>query len=135
MEMTSGDYCLVRRCLGSGVLVLMALVAVVQNSAAQDGAKPTRLLICESSDQSCLKADPNYTAEWSFDGTAGVVISPAAGSGTQLTIETMSQDKIVIQRADSSGRSATYSGTIHGGHVIGTVEWTSSASGAPATSN
>jgi|HubBroStandDraft_6_1064221.scaffolds.fasta_scaffold127492_1 hypothetical protein len=130
--MTSGGRCFVWRCLSSRlsgvmavVIALGAWVAGVQDSAGQDGAKPTRLLVCESSDQSCLKADPKYAAEWSFDGTTGVVTSPASESGTQLTIDTMSQDKIVIRRVDASGRSATYSGTIHGSHVTGTVEWTS----------
>src|SRR5579864_8531579 len=88
-------------------LCLLAWTLFARTGSAQDA---TRLRICESTDQSCLQPNPNYAAEWSFDGTTGVVTSPAAESGTKLTIESMSQDKIVIHRVDPSGRSATYSG-------------------------
>jgi hypothetical protein len=50
-----------------------------------------------------------------------MVVSPPSESTTQLTIETLSQDKIDIRRVDASGRSAIYSGTIHGNHVTGSV--------------
>ncbi|HKI26787.1 MAG TPA: tetratricopeptide repeat protein [Candidatus Sulfotelmatobacter sp.] len=105
-------------------LCLLAWTAAARTASAQDSA--TRLRICESADQSCLQPNPNYASEWSFDGTTGVVTAPASQSSTKLTIESMSQDKIVIRRADP-GRSATYSGTIHGNTVTGTVEWISSA--------
>jgi hypothetical protein len=39
----------------------------------------------------------------------------------------MSQEKIVIRRVDPSGNSATYSGTIYGNNVSGTVQWFSNA--------
>ncbi len=109
--------------------------ARAQTSAGEDAgaSKPNRFLICEATDQSCLTPDPNYAAVWSFDGTTGVVVSPAPESGTRLTIETMSQDKIVIRRMDPSGCSATYSGTIHDNSVTGTVQWVCSAHPAPAT--
>ncbi|MGP8092595.1 MAG: tetratricopeptide repeat protein [Candidatus Sulfotelmatobacter sp.] len=115
---------------------LGAWSASAQTNAGEDAAasKPTRLLVCEATDQSCLRPNPNYGSVWSFDGTTGAVVSPASEPGTRLTIETMSQDKIVIRRMDPSGRSATYSGTIHGNSVTGTVEWVSSAHpDAPAT--
>jgi len=106
-------------------LCLLAWTVAAQTGSAQDSA--TRLRICESADQSCHQPNPNYASEWSFDGTTGVVTSPASQSGTKLTIESMSQDKIVIRRVDPSGQSAKYSGTIHGNTVTGTVEWISSA--------
>lgn len=106
-------------------LCLLAWTFGARTASAQDPA--TRLRICESADQSCLQPNPNYASEWSFDGTTGVVTSPASQSGAKLTIESMSQDKIVIRRVDTSGRSATYSGTIHGNDVTGKVEWISNA--------
>src|SRR5579863_1939978 len=91
------------------VLCLLAACSAVAQSSAPD---PTRMMVCEATDQSCLQLDPNYASAWSFDGTTGVVTSPASESATRLTIETLSQDKIVIRRLDGSGRSATYSGAI-----------------------
>lgn len=94
--------------------------------AQTEAPSPTRLLVCESTDQSCLQPKPNYSSTWSFDGTTGSV---ASDTSTQLTIDTLSQDKIVIRRVDASGRSATYSGMIHGNSVTGTVQRDSGAAG------
>jgi Sel1 repeat-containing protein len=106
-----------------------ALLALYTLSAATAAAQtnPTRLLVCEATDDSCLQPNPHYASTWSFNGTSGVVASPASDSSTQLTIETFSQDKIDIRRVDGSGRAAIFSGTIHGNHVTGSVRWESSA--------
>jgi hypothetical protein len=108
-----------------GLSVPGTWTAVAQSNVAENSttSHPTRLLVCEAADDSCLQANPHYVSSWSFDGTTGAVTSPASESGVQLTIESMSQDKIVIRRQDPSGRSATYSGTIHGNIVNGTVQW------------
>src|ERR1700752_3618020 len=100
--MRYGECCPVRRCLSLLVVVLSALCSLAAASAGQDAAapNPTRMRVCESTDQSCLNPNPNYLAQWSFDGTTGVVTSPASESGTQLTIDSMSHDKIVIRRVD-----------------------------------
>lgn len=105
------------------VLCLLGTGSAVAQSNAPD---PTRVMVCEARDQSCLQPSPNYSSVWSFDGTSGVVTSPASESATRLSIETLSPDKIVIRRVDGSGRSATYSGTLHGNNVTGTVQWDSS---------
>ena len=106
-----------------GIWTACAQTNTGDNSAASN---PTRLLVCEAADDSCLQANRHYESEWSFDGTTGVVTSPASESNVQLAIESMAADKIVIRREDPSGRSATYSGTIHGNSVSGTVQWSSS---------
>src|SRR5215471_4920631 len=113
-------------------VIFVLSVSAMRTAGAQAGAGDnsggsTRLLVCESTNDSCIQENPHYASSWSFDGTAGVVTSPASESNVQLTIENMSQDKIVIRRVDPSGRSATYSGTIHGNSVNGTVQWFSSA--------
>ena len=106
-----------------------AWIASAQTNTGNDGgtSNPTRLLVCEAADDSCLQGNPHYASSWSFDGTTGEVTSPASDSSTQLTIESMSSDKIVIRRLDPSGRSAVYSGAIHGNSVSGTVQWFSNA--------
>jgi hypothetical protein len=103
---------------------LLVLCALAASAAAQ-----TSLQVCESTDQSCLQTNPNYASSWSFDGTTGIVTSPASGKDTQLTIDTLSSNKIVIRRVDPSGHSATYTGTIHGNNVTGTVQWDSNTTG------
>jgi hypothetical protein len=108
-----------RLAYAAGFLLLFSIAAAAQ----------TNLQVCESTDQSCLQPNPRYAASWSFDGTTGVVTSPASDKGTQLTIDTLSSDKIVIRCTDASGRSATYSGNIQGNHVTGTVQWDSNTTG------
>jgi len=118
----------VPRMLGAAAFVLCVIGGLTANAqtGAADTSKPTHLKVCEAADQSCLKSNPNYSSVWSFDGTGGAVFSPASESGSQLMIESMTADKIVIHRVDASGRSATYSGTIHGNEVRGSVQWVSS---------
>ena len=132
--MTCGIGRRVKRSVRTAIFVLCSLgawIAVAQSNASN----PTRLLVCEADDNSCFQPNPHYESTWSFDGTTGVITSPASESGTQLTIENLSQDKIEIRRVDAPGRSAMYSGTIHGNHVTGSVRWDSSAHpDAPARS-
>lgn len=130
--MTWGTTSSVRRSLTVLMFLLGvpgAWIAGAQTDTGDENAasNPTRLMVCEAADESCLQANPHFTSSWSFDGTTGVVTSPASESNVQLTIESMSPDKIVIRRVDSSGRSAIYSGTIHGNSVNGTVQWFSNA--------
>jgi hypothetical protein len=114
-------------------ILVFCVLGAWSGGAQTNPPNPTRLLVCEATDESCLQPNPNYTSAWSFNGTAGVVTSPVSESATQLTIENLSQDKIVIRRLDVSGRSAMYSGTIHGNNVTGTVQWDSRAhTDAPA---
>jgi hypothetical protein len=138
--MTCGITRPVRCTLVVMVFVLWALggpTAVAQTNAGDDrDARPTRLLVCESADESCLQANPHYASSWAFDGTTGAVTSPESEASVQLTIESMSPDKIVIRREDPSGRSTTYSGTIRGNRVSGTIQWIShSHPDAPTSGN
>jgi hypothetical protein len=121
----------ITRSVHGAILVLCVLAAEAAGSQTS-APNPTRLRVCEATDQSCLEPNPHYTSTWSFDGTTGVVTSPASESSAQLTIESLSQDNIVIRRRDGSGRSATYSGTIHGNNVTGTVQWDSGTAETPA---
>lgn len=114
-----------------GTWIASAQTNAGDNSGASNA---TRLLVCEAADDSCLQVNPHYASSWSFDGTTGVVTSSASDSNVQLTIEGMSQDKIVIRRVDPSGRSAVYSGTSHGNTMSGTVQWFSNAHADAPTS-
>jgi len=97
------------------------------NPANAAGSGTTRMMECESADNTCAQPNPQYGFSWSFNGTAGTITSPTDATGAQLTIESMDGEKIVIHRVDSSGptagRSGTYTGTIQGSHINGTVEW------------
>src|ERR1700722_9314259 len=115
--MTSG----IGRQLIHTVCAALLAACALGASTAEAQTNPTRLLVCEATDDSCLQPNPHYTATWSFNGTTGVVASPASESTTQLTIETLSQDKIDIRRVDGSGRAAIFCGTIHGNHVTVSV--------------
>ena len=123
-----------RRVSGATVFVLgVAFFSLPQclhgqtASPAASVSNSTRMIECESADDACAQVNAQYNFVWSFDGMAGTIISPANDTGAELTIETMDQDKIVIRRVDRSGamagRSATYTGTIHGSHISGTVRW------------
>ena len=87
---------------------------------------PTRMMECESADNACTQ-NPQYKFVWSFDGTTGKITTPADNSGTELTIQSMDQSKIVIHRVDqpgpTAGRSGTYTGSIHGSFITGTIQW------------
>jgi hypothetical protein len=108
------------------IAILAAILFLAHGTSAQAG-NATRLSECESADNSCAQPNAQYSSMWSFDGTTGTITSPASDSGAELTIESMDQDKIVIRRVDKSGptagRSATYTGSIHGSHINGIIEW------------
>ena len=114
------------------VLITAVLLVAVQSLRAQTdpsaaSSDSTRMNVCESADNACNQASAQHNSEWSFDGTTGTITSPANDSGAELTIQSMDQEKIVIHRVDrsgaTSGRSATYTGSVHGSHIRGTVQW------------
>jgi len=127
--MTCGIGCPVTRPV-QAVILLLCVLGNWAAGAQTNTPSPTRMLVCEATDESCLQVNSHSNSVWSFDGTTGAVTSPASESTAKLTIETLSQDKIVIRRMDASGRSATYSGTIRGNNVTGTVQWDSGAQAA-----
>jgi hypothetical protein len=108
-----------------GALIL-ALGSVAYPLRAQS-ASPSRMLICESTNDGCNQTDARFDITWTFDGAEGKVISPAARTGVRLTIEKLDGDSIVIRGVDqsgpSSGLTALYSGSIRGNHINGTVQW------------
>ena len=108
-------------------VVIVALVLAIAWSAMGQSPAPTRMLVCESKDDACAESNPQYPTMWSFDGTAGTIISPQDNTGAQLTILSMDRDRIVIFRVDRSGvvpgRRATYTGRIEGNRITGTVRW------------
>lgn len=109
----------------AGILLPSGAFAQAATGALSDS--PTRILSCESKDDACTGPNARYDSAWSFNGTSGAIVSPAGSAGAELLIESMDGDKIVIRRVDRSGpaagRIATYTGTIHGSHIAGTVQW------------
>lgn len=123
-----------RRISGALAVSITAVLLVAGQSlraqtadANTQSSNSTRMAVCESTDDACAQANAQYGSIWAFDGTAGTITSPANESGAELTIQSMDQERIVIHRVDRSGttagRSATYTGTIHGSHISGTVQW------------
>jgi hypothetical protein len=79
-----------------------------------------------------VKSTASFSNTWQFDGTAGKIISPVNSDGTELTIESMDQTRVIIHREDragtTAGRSAIYTGairasSIEGTRIEGTVQW------------
>lgn len=123
-----------RRIPGASVVGLAAPILFLGRyagaQAASSDSSPsnsTRMAVCESVDNACAQASAQYNSEWSFDGTSGTIKAPSSDSGAELTIQSMDQEKIVIHRVDRSGatagRSGTYTGSLHGSHITGTVQW------------
>jgi hypothetical protein len=87
-------------------------------ASATQGAVPVSMTECEGI---------NDCATWTFLGKQGNGQWPS-GEMANLAVESLDGDKVVIQRADSTGASAgltaTYTGTRHGNRVGG--EFTSS---------
>lgn len=113
--------------LGCASLMLPCCAAGQTANPAGAGFAPTRMMVCESADNTCAQANPRYDLVWTFDGTAGTVVLTVDGASAELLIDTMDQEKIVVRRVDRSGpaagRSATYVGTIRGSRITGTVQW------------
>ena len=87
----------------------------------------SRLLICESADDSCSKPEPRFTIVWIFDGAQGHVNSASGQTGARLTINRFDGKSIVINSAEengpNAGLTATYTGSISGNRIAGAVEW------------
>lgn len=122
-----------RRMTGAHLIGIAAVALFTgQFASAQANGIPsnsgaTRMIECESPDNACAQPNPPYRFAWSFDGTAGAITSAGDDTGAELTIVSMDQSQIVIRRVDRSGpmagRSATYTGSIHGSQITGTVQW------------
>jgi hypothetical protein len=111
------------------VLLVVASLLPLQYARAQ---APTRMTVCEAADDGCAKSTASFNNVWQFDGTTGRIITPAAGDGSELTIQTMDQTRVIILRKDrtgaTAGRTAVYKGAFvgsgnGGSQVEGTVQW------------
>jgi len=109
-------------------LAVLAFLAGPQSSklVAQTSGG-TRILVCESAGNACGQPDAHLDIVWTLNGTTGTATSPSNPAGSRLTIEKLDSDSIVIQQVDengpTAGLSATYSGTVHGTQIAGTVQW------------
>ena len=87
---------------------------------------PTRILACESTNDSCKRPDAHLDLVWVFNGAEGTATSPANPAGSRITIERFDSDSIVVRRVDeagpTAGLTALYTGTVHGTHMVGTVQ-------------
>jgi hypothetical protein len=112
----------------AAAIVFVMVAGFLLAPCAGGQSSPTRMAECESADNSCAQSNAQYTFMWSFDGTTGTITTPANGTDSELTIQSMDQSKIVIHRVDRSGstagRSGTYTGSIQGSHIAGTISWT-----------
>ena len=106
-------------------LVLSAVAQPVKLAA--QAANGTRVLVCESSNGACNQPDAKLDTTWTFNGTAGTATSSANSAPSRLTIEKFDNDAIVVLRVDDSGPTAglnaTYSGSVHGTQISGTVQY------------
>ena len=95
-------------------------------SSAQSSS-PTRILACESPNDSCNQPNAATNIVWLFNGTEGTATSPGNPDGSPITIDKFDSDSIVVRRIDQSGPTAgltaIYTGAVHGTHVAGTVEY------------
>jgi hypothetical protein len=94
-----------------GLFVLTVLSLIISTAAHAQ----TRILICESQADPCTQMN----IVWSFDGTQG-----SASPGGSLSIERFDSDSLVVRRADPSGLTAVYTGTVHDTQIQGSVVWT-----------
>jgi hypothetical protein len=87
---------------------------------------PTRILACESTNDSCKRPDATLDLVWVFNGIDGTATSPANPAGSRITIEKFDSNSIVLRRVDetgpTAGLTAVYTGTVNGTHMIGTVQ-------------
>jgi hypothetical protein len=104
------------------------LFAITQSSSllAQTSGG-TRILVCESPGNTCSQPDAHLDIVWSLNGATGTATSPSNPAGSHLAIEKFDSDSIVVQRTDDAGPTpgltATYSGTVHGTQITGTVQY------------
>ena len=107
------------------VITVPALDAGTIHLFAQ-AAPPTRILVCESTNDSCKRPNAQLDLTWVFNGVEGTATSPANPAGSRVTIEKFDSDAIVVRRVDdagpTAGLTAVYTGTVNGTHMIGTVQ-------------
>jgi hypothetical protein len=107
------------------VIPVLALDAGTIQLFAQ-AAAPTRILVCESTNDSCKRSNAQLDLTWVFNGVEGTATSPANPTGSRVTIEKFDSDAIVVRRVDdagpTAGLTAVYTGTVNGTHMIGTVQ-------------
>ncbi len=65
---------------------ILASLAVAIQLFAQTSA-PTRILACESTNDSCKRPDAPLDLVWAFNGIDGTATSPANPAGSHITIE------------------------------------------------
>lgn len=108
----------------SSGLFLGSLHAAWMNAQAFD---PSRILVCESRQDTCKQPGAHLDIVWTFNGAEGMASSAANPAGSHLTIEKLDKESIVVQRVDqagpTAGLTALYTGTIDGAHISGTVQW------------
>jgi hypothetical protein len=87
----------------------------------------TRILVCESSKDSCDQPDASMNIVWLLNGTEGTATSPGNPAGSPITIEKFDGDSLVVRRLEqagpTAGLTAVYTGAVHGAHVSGTVDY------------
>lgn len=106
------------------ILVLAGGLGAVQLVA--QASAPTRILTCESNNDSCKRPGAPLNLVWVFNGVDGTATSPDNAAGSRLTIEKFDSDSIVVRRVDetgpTAGLTALYTGTVSGTHISGTVQ-------------
>jgi hypothetical protein len=106
----------------------LVLVALPQpNSLSAQDSNGTRILVCESQNAVCAQPGAQLDITWTFNGTTGSATSAADPAPSHLTIQKFDSDSFVVRRVDDSGPTpgltATYSGSIHGTQIDGTVQY------------
>lgn len=116
--------------LSKSLLLASALLLPASDSRSLLFAQTSplnRILICESTDDSCARPDANFDITWIFDGTEGTVKGTASQEAIHLTIQKLDSDSIIVrgvsQSGPSTGLTALYTGSILGSHIRGTVQW------------
>jgi len=107
------------------VILLLAIALPVQLHA--QALSFSRILVCESRDDTCNRPDAQHDIVWTFNGTEGTAGSPGNSAGSRLRIEKLDGNSIVVGRTDISGPTAgltaLYAGTLHGVQISGSVRW------------
>jgi hypothetical protein len=120
-------HCSRRRQLLVAFAALALLAPLRPRSLFAQTSGGTRILVCESAGNTCSQPNASLDIVWTLNGTTGTATSPSNPAGSRLTIEKFDSDTLVIQRVDdsgpTSGLSATYSGTVHGTQIAGTVQY------------
>ncbi len=67
---------------------------------------PTRILACESTNDSCKQPGAPLDLVWTLNGLDGTATSPANPAGSRITIEKFDSNSIVLRRVDETGPTA-----------------------------